>query len=196
MLYSPVLHPHDRGLQVSAGQPQLRNWQHLVSKASVRVNVMGRSLSVVNFGGGGLGSLYLGFAGAMAAAVPSMLVYFGVDAACKDWLQHNKAAAEGRGGSMVARLLPSTASAFASAFFRVPADVLKHRVQAYVYPSVGQAARSILQQHGLRGFYTGFGATLLRDVSACLGFRVYLGEGMQGFSLHWICCSFAARCMG
>ncbi len=69
---------------------------------------------------------------------------------------------------MVTRAVSSSTAAMVSAFFRVPADVLKHRVQAYVYPSVAQAARTIMLRQGVRGFYAGFGATLLRDVSALL----------------------------
>ena len=70
-----------------------------------------------------------------------------------------------RSSDAFARVLSSAAAATTSALFRVPADVLKHRVQAYVYPSVHTAARSILAVQGLRGLYAGFGATLLRDVS-------------------------------
>lgn len=67
-----------------------------------------------------------------------------------------------------------------SAIIRVPGDVLKHRVQAYVYPSVWTAARDVYQRQGLRGLYCGLGATLARDVPEIVAqFAVY--EGLR----HW-----------
>lgn len=74
----------------------------------------------------------------------------------------------------------SAAAAAVSAIIRVPGDVLKHRVQAYVYPSVGYAARDVYKREGLRGLYCGLGATLLRDVpEIVIQFSLY--EMLQ----HW-----------
>lgn len=55
--------------------------------------------------------------------------------------------------------------AMASACVRVPADTLKHRVQAYRHPNVFAAAGSICASPaGWRGLYSGFVPTILRDI--------------------------------
>eukprot|EP00798_Chlamydomonas_sp_ICE-L_P028697 gene28697-31861_t len=107
------------------------------------------------------GSLLTGFSGSMATFIPSAMVYFGVNTLCKEVLkQRRKKSGHGDDTaplSRVSNLIASTASAFSSSFFRVPSD-------AYVYPSVANAASQIMRTKGLRGMYAGFGATLMRDV--------------------------------
>ncbi len=44
------------------------------------------------------------------------------------------------------------------------ADVTSVMLQAYQFPDIFQAAKSILASKGWRGMYAGFGPTLLRDV--------------------------------
>lgn len=52
---------------------------------------------------------------------------------------------------MLPHVAASSLAAFTSAFIKVPADVLKARVQAYVYPDFPQAVRGIMHSQGLRG---------------------------------------------
>lgn len=57
---------------------------------------------------------------------------------------------------------------------RVPTDTLRHRVQAYLHPNVGAAARTIAAKEGPRGLFRGFGPTIMRDVpEIALQFVVY-----------------------
>lgn len=46
----------------------------------------------------------------------------------------------------------------------VPGELLKQRLQAGVYPSLKQGVAEIMAQEGLRGFFAGYGAMLMRDV--------------------------------
>jgi hypothetical protein len=62
---------------------------------------------------------------------------------------------------------------------RVPADTLKHRVQAYMHPNVFEAFRSVVTAEGIGGLYKGFWPTLLRDVpEIAIQFGVY--EKLRG----------------
>jgi solute carrier family 25 (mitochondrial S-adenosylmethionine transporter), member 26 len=56
------------------------------------------------------------------------------------------------------------AGALASTIVRVPTDTLRHRVQAYLHPNVFQAVPQLFRAKGLRGFFSGFVPTVLRDV--------------------------------
>ena len=52
----------------------------------------------------------------------------------------------------------------ASSIVKVPREVLTQRLQTGIYNSTSQAIRSIFQQEGIKGFYTGFISTTLRDI--------------------------------
>lgn len=58
----------------------------------------------------------------------------------------------------------ATARVFAG-FVLMPVTVIKVRYESdfYAYKSISSAARSIFAQEGLKGFFTGFGATAVRD---------------------------------
>lgn len=88
--------------------------------------------------------------------------------------EHWWLAASKRRRNMLVHIVSASAASCASALLRVPCDVLKHRVQAYMYTNVWQAAQAVWAQQGLRGFYCGFGATLMRDVpEMTIQFTVY-----------------------
>ena len=62
-------------------------------------------------------------------------------------------------------LAAAAAAAAASSVVRVPADVVRHRVQTGLDPSLAAAARGAWARGGgLRGLYAGWGATLARDI--------------------------------
>lgn len=79
---------------------------------------------------------------------------------------------------MASHLLSATTAASVAAIAKVPADVIKHKVQAYIYPSSKSALHALLAgcPTGRPGgaLYAGFGATLLRDVpEMALQFTLY-----------------------
>lgn len=47
---------------------------------------------------------------------------------------------------------------------RIPCEVLKQRLQAGLYNSVGEAIVGTYQRDGLKGFFRGTGVTLCREV--------------------------------
>ena len=56
----------------------------------------------------------------------------------------------------------------AACLIRVPTEVVKTRMQTSTYGSLAgsslAAAKLVLSQEGLRGFYRGFGTTVMREV--------------------------------
>lgn len=166
-----VIHPLDTmktRLQVTIPLPALQQWQRLVDGTCTQIC----GIKVCNWiGAGGFRDAYLGFTGAVAGMLPTALVYFGTDELCKrgfeNTLKWDRTKAP-------ARLISSTIAAAASCFFKVPTDVMKHRVQAYVYPDVFNAASTILNTQGIAGLYKGFSATMMRDVpEMVIQFTVY-----------------------
>jgi len=80
-----------------------------------------------------------------------------------------------RRAAAVAHVAAAACGAACSAAVRVPADVLKHRVQAWLYPDVLSAARAALAaEAGPAGLWAGFGPTLARDIpEAAISFALY-----------------------
>ncbi|PNH04154.1 hypothetical protein TSOC_009718, partial [Tetrabaena socialis] len=153
-----VIHPLDTlktRMQVSLPTPQLQVWRAVMGCPATR----GRAL-VAWAGPAGARDMFLGLGATLAGVLPASAVYFGAEAAVRGWMAETLSLDR---ESAPCRLVASAAAATLSAFIRVPADVLKHRVQAYAYPSVARAARDILATRGPGGLYTGFSATLLRD---------------------------------
>jgi len=170
-----AIHPLDTiktRLQVSSNVKNLQSWQSAVAASCRRVRMGGLHLQLCNYAGPfGIGDLYLGLAGAVLGTLPAAFLFFSVDEGMKRMLSthFNKDRRD-----MVAHMVSASTAAVASALVRVPSDVLKHRVQAYVFTDVWQAAASVWQKQGLRGLYCGFGATLLRDVpEMTIQFSVY-----------------------
>lgn len=121
-------------------------------------------------------SLYLGFTGTLLGTVPMALVYFCTYHAVRNVVKQH---APERHQKTLTQIVPATAGALASALFRVPGDVLRHRVQAYLYPDVFTALRCTLRSQGLAGLYSGFGPTLMRDVPE-IAIQFFLYDQIQG----------------
>ncbi|GBG60612.1 hypothetical protein CBR_g8633 [Chara braunii] len=64
----------------------------------------------------------------------------------------------------VVHIASATIGTFASSLVRVPADTVKHRVQAYLHPNSFDALHTLVTSKGVRELYVGFGSTLMRDV--------------------------------
>mmetsp|Transcript_7600 Transcript_7600/g.23044 ORF Transcript_7600/g.23044 Transcript_7600/m.23044 type:complete len:356 (-) Transcript_7600:1220-2287(-) len=61
-------------------------------------------------------------------------------------------------------LLAGAGGALAASVIRVPQEVLKQRIQADVYPNIAEAIPMLFRQSGVMGLYTGYVATISRDV--------------------------------
>jgi solute carrier family 25 protein 38 len=67
--------------------------------------------------------------------------------------------------SNVANLTTGAIARASVGFIMMPITVIKVRYESslYSYKSIWQAAKSILEREGMKGFFSGFGATALRD---------------------------------
>lgn len=109
--------------------------------------------------------LLLGISGSLPGTMASAAVYFLVDNLTRRYLSSPDSILGKRDPSdPIFHCTSASLATLASAFLRVPSDVLKHRVQARVYPSFSSAATGIIRSKGPMGCYAGFSATLLRDI--------------------------------
>ncbi|GLC36166.1 hypothetical protein PLESTB_001373400 [Pleodorina starrii] len=164
-----AIHPLDTlktRMQVRMPTPQLQVWRAVMACAATRPRALAAWA-----GAAGARDLLLGLGACVAGVLPSAAIYF----AAEPWVRARMGEATSADGeSPLCRLTASAAAATLSALIRVPADVVKHRVQAYAYPSSAGAVRSILATRGPAGLYAGFGATLLRDApEIVIQFTVY-----------------------
>ena len=99
---------------------------------------------------GGVRALYRGLGAASFGSMPSSAIYFGSYECCKGTLGSFGAAALGN---------------LVSSLVFVPKEVLKQRMQAGTAGvRVPAALRGVLREQGVRGLYTGFTASVLRNM--------------------------------
>eukprot|EP00128_Syssomonas_multiformis_P017007 Colp12_sorted_trinity150504_noHs@31630 len=70
----------------------------------------------------------------------------------------------------------------ASSIAKVPREIIVQRLQTGMYASTGEAIRTILKKEGLRGFFTGYWSTTLRDIP----FMVVLFTSYEQFKIKKI----------
>ena len=61
-------------------------------------------------------------------------------------------------------MICGASGALAASVIRVPQEVLKQRVQADIYPNAAVGLSRLLREKGIGGLYTGYVATISRDV--------------------------------
>jgi solute carrier family 25 S-adenosylmethionine transporter 26 len=116
-----------------------------------------------------------GMGGSLPGTMGAALIYFAVDGLTRAYLSSPDSLLGQRDSSdPIFHCTSASLATLASALIRVPSDVLKHQVQAKVYNSVSSAAQGVIRSQGLRGCYSGFSATLLRDIpEAAIQFALF-----------------------
>lgn len=103
----------------------------------------------------GVGTLYRGLPAAIAASAPSSAVFFATYESLKRHL----------GATCASHTLVAACGAnLAASLLRVPPEVVKQRVQTGLHRHALVAVASIAREDGVRGFYRGYGAQLMRDI--------------------------------
>lgn len=98
---------------------------------------------------------------ATLAAFPASALFFGVYEPIKKKLE--KTVPEGY--SIVAHLGAAAAAGFAASLLRVPAEVVKQRMQTGEFKSMMGAISGVVKQQGIRrGLFAGYGSFMLRDL--------------------------------
>lgn len=96
----------------------------------------------------------------LAGQVPAGAIKF---AAFESFSQFTKSVRNRENGPIQDFLCAAMAFVCCSVIF-VPGELMKQRLQAGMYPSLRTAVTDMFQKRGLRAFYTGYTATLVRDV--------------------------------
>jgi len=98
---------------------------------------------------------------ATLAAFPASALFFGVYEPIKKKLE--KTVPEGY--SIVAHLGAAAAAGFAASMLRVPAEVVKQRMQTGEFKTMAGAIAGVVKQQGVRrGLFAGYGSFMLRDL--------------------------------
>lgn len=109
----------------------------------------------------GLGAFYKGLLPNLASQVPSGAIKF---AAYESFTQlSSKLFPDMRGSALVDYTCAALAFVVCSITL-VPGELVKQRLQAGVYPNMASALVNIVRNEGPRALYTGYAATLIRDV--------------------------------
>jgi solute carrier family 25 S-adenosylmethionine transporter 26 len=118
---------------------------------------------------------YAGVIPATLGAIPSSALYFGAYESMKTFIKKRVPAAEddGKNRLWIHALAAASGNIMSSAVF-VPKETIKQQMQFYQAGSVGQVCVKLVQQKGFRGLYSGYCATLMRNIpSAMLRFVLY-----------------------
>ncbi|KAJ7133430.1 mitochondrial carrier domain-containing protein [Mycena epipterygia] len=112
-------------------------------------------------GAGGFRGIYKGVGSVVIGSAPGAAVFF----ATYDTLKHNSPLPVHL--EPVTHMLSASVAEIAACLVRVPTEVIKTRAQTSAY-GPGQssltAAKFVLSSDGWRGFYRGFGSTIMREI--------------------------------
>lgn len=95
-------------------------------------------------------------------AFPTGAIQFTVFAGVKKYLT-NIVGNQGATGTAVA-MASSACASIASCAVGVPQEVLKQRLVTNIYPNFRTAVKTIMSTEGVKGFYTGWGPTVARNL--------------------------------
>ncbi|KAL0961227.1 hypothetical protein HGRIS_006193 [Hohenbuehelia grisea] len=106
--------------------------------------------------------MYKGVGSVVVGSAPGAAIFFSTYEAMKQNLPLSPALAP------VNHMISASVAEVAACLVRVPTEVVKTRMQTLAYGATGQssysAAKLILLAEGLRGFYQGFGTTIMREI--------------------------------
>ncbi|KIM41005.1 hypothetical protein M413DRAFT_445768, partial [Hebeloma cylindrosporum] len=111
---------------------------------------------------GGFSGVYKGVGSVVIGSAPGAAAFFSTYETMKKVLPMPENLAP------VKHMIAASVAEVAACLIRVPTEVIKTRMQTSTYGALGQssfaAARLVLVNNGLRGFYRGFGITVMREI--------------------------------
>eukprot|EP00172_Hildenbrandia_rubra_P003035 Plantae.Rhodophyta-Hildenbrandia_rubra.ctg44164.p1 GENE.Plantae.Rhodophyta-Hildenbrandia_rubra.ctg44164~~Plantae.Rhodophyta-Hildenbrandia_rubra.ctg44164.p1 ORF type:complete len:366 (-),score=61.41 Plantae.Rhodophyta-Hildenbrandia_rubra.ctg44164:227-1324(-) len=123
------------------------------------VDVVRTRVQAINVSGGWtLGTFLRGISPQIVLALPAGAVQFAAFEGIKEWLRDRGFHGDG------VTLFAGAGGAGAAALFRVPQEVLKQPIQAGIYKNIFEAIQGVVGKNGVRGLYTGWMATISRDI--------------------------------
>ncbi|TFK27573.1 S-adenosylmethionine transporter [Coprinopsis marcescibilis] len=111
---------------------------------------------------GGFNGIYKGVGSVVVGSAPGAAVFFATYDTMKRTLPFRDTLAP------INHMLAASAGEVAACLIRVPTEVIKTRMQTSAYGAQGSsswsAAKLVLSHHGIKGFYRGFGITVMREI--------------------------------
>jgi len=107
---------------------------------------------------GGFRGIYRGLGAAALGSAPGAALFFSTYETLKPFTGNFF------GGGFLAHSVAASFGEVAACLVRVPTEVVKQRMQTGQYGSVNQGVFSIMNTEGVRGFYVGYGSTVLREI--------------------------------
>ncbi|PCH39799.1 S-adenosylmethionine transporter [Wolfiporia cocos MD-104 SS10] len=111
---------------------------------------------------GGFSGIYKGVGSVVVGSAPGAAVFFCTYDTLKRTLPFSSDYAP------AAHMLAASTGEVAACLIRVPTEVIKTRMQTSTYGSLARSslagARRVLADEGIRGFYRGFGSTIMREI--------------------------------
>eukprot|EP00245_Coleochaete_scutata_P008477 TRINITY_DN2590_c0_g10_i1.p1 TRINITY_DN2590_c0_g10~~TRINITY_DN2590_c0_g10_i1.p1 ORF type:complete len:444 (-),score=69.41 TRINITY_DN2590_c0_g10_i1:145-1476(-) len=167
-----LTHPIDTiktRMQVKDPPKKLRKWVKKASKKAISVG----KLEIDNWFFKGPGDIYRGVTAAIVGTIPNAMMYFIA-------YESSKRKFENVLPPDLVHIVSASFGTISASIFRVPADTLKHRVQAYMHPNVFDAFQAVVTTEGVAGLYRGFWPTLMRDVPE-IAVQFWAYEKMRAF---------------
>jgi len=127
---------------------------------------------------GGFSGIYRGIGSVTVGSAPGAAAFFTSYESLKASLPRLVPALQGDNAAPAIHMLAASGGEIVACLIRVPTEVVKSRMQASSYGSATgnslQAAKRVLQEGGIRGFYRGFGSTIAREIPfTCIQFPLY-----------------------
>ncbi|KAL7579913.1 hypothetical protein ACA910_004917 [Epithemia clementina (nom. ined.)] len=123
-----------------------------------------------------IGRVYRGVIPSTLGAIPSSALYFGAYESMKAIIRQTTNAdppSTARGRLLVHSLSAASGNILSSSIF-VPKEAIKQQMQYLGNANILQAATALCKSRGIRGMYSGYRATLLRNIpTAALRFTLY-----------------------
>ncbi|KAK9899236.1 mitochondrial carrier [Cystobasidium minutum MCA 4210] len=125
---------------------------------------------------GGFNGVYRGLGSVVVGSAPGAAAFFTTYEQLKANLPKLVPSLSSASAAPIVHMLASSGGEIAACMIRVPTEVVKSRQQTSKYGSGNSlnAARRVLAESGLRGFYQGFGSTIAREIPfTCIQFPLY-----------------------
>lgn len=122
-------------------------------------NIIGALLDT--FRSQGIGAFYKGISPSLVSQVPSSAIKF---TAYEAFSQLGRRYFPQFNGSGIIDYTCAALAFFACSVTLIPGELLKQRLQAGVFPNMATAFINTIRNEGFRALYTGYAATLIRDV--------------------------------
>lgn len=125
---------------------------------------------------GGFAGVYRGIGASALGSAPGAALFFSTYETAKSMLKANLGQEHWTHHSMA-----SSCGEVMACLVRVPTQVMVQNLQVGRYTSLGEAVTTTLRTSGVRGFYAGYGTTVMREIPfSFIQFPIY-----EGFKQAW-----------